>query len=543
MKKADGKKAMYETSRWNRLKESVNENLTGLMVCMAVIMVVFGGQRIQPVNAAVTLTSSAIKNAAESKVGQSFQNNLCLRFVEQVYQGLGVNRPHLCCAYRSGSKYIVSSSSSNIPVGATVYFGNCAKGPCRSCGSRYYGHVGIYVGDGYFVHATGGRVQKTRLSSWANKYRGYGYSGNFTIRNDGSNSQSLGSNSNDNGREKPVINDVKITDISSDHIKFNFSTNEVTDFVRIVFINAANNQQDKEDLYDAQSKIYTVDKGFDISAGNQFYIRIYAYTKKNGNYINETLHAMTYGSVIGMVQLPKASIDFIQYSEHVPSSTLIMNDAAIGWIAVKGTEIDRISAMLNGKEMELDKLYRQDVEKVYPDYNCCGYSLDVSMADLVNGSNSFSIQVHLSNGETRDISSGTILADKVNIFDAKYFYNKYASVNSQVRAIGISNEKELERYWYSKGIAMGMDPSAAFSFSVYKKCNADVVKVFGSSNEGLFSHLICFTLSGNGEFRRVSDHLELSVYRESNRDLGKMTTRQLMEHYAKYGYYEKRKAI
>lgn len=57
-------------------------------------------------------------------------------------------------------------------------------GPCSRCGSTYYGHIGIYVGDGYFVHATGGSVQKSQLSSWANKYRGWGYCGNFTLEDD-----------------------------------------------------------------------------------------------------------------------------------------------------------------------------------------------------------------------------------------------------------------------------------------------------------------------------------------------------------------------
>jgi hypothetical protein len=75
-------------------------------------------------------------------------------------------------------------NSTDIPVGATVYFGNCGGGPCSSCGSSYYGHVGIYVGDGYFVHATGGKVLKSTLSSWGNKYRGWGYCGNFTLKNE-----------------------------------------------------------------------------------------------------------------------------------------------------------------------------------------------------------------------------------------------------------------------------------------------------------------------------------------------------------------------
>lgn len=118
-------------------------------------------------------------NLASSKVGQSYANGMCERFVEETYQAVGVKRVYMCCASHSGDKYIRSTSSSNIPVGATVYFGRCGGGSCRSCGNQYYGHVGIYVGNGYFVHATGGRVQKSTISSWGSKYRGWGYYANF----------------------------------------------------------------------------------------------------------------------------------------------------------------------------------------------------------------------------------------------------------------------------------------------------------------------------------------------------------------------------
>ncbi len=131
--------------------------------------------------AAVTLQSSTIRDYVLAKVGKNYANGQCLRFVEECYQNLGGSRPYNCCASKSGNSYIKSTNFNNIPIGATVYFGNCGGGPCRRCGSSYYGHVGIYVGDGYFVHATGGKVKKSTMSSWRNKYRGYGYCGNFTL--------------------------------------------------------------------------------------------------------------------------------------------------------------------------------------------------------------------------------------------------------------------------------------------------------------------------------------------------------------------------
>lgn len=160
------------------MKKIVTKMIAMLMVCICIYappdMEVY----------AATLTSSSIQSYVLDQVGNKYGNGYCLRFVEECYQNLGGARPYNCCASNSGNNYIIDTNSSNIPIGATVYFGNCGGGPCSRCGSAYYGHVGIYVGDGYFVHASGGRVQKSTLSSWSNKYRGWGYCGNFTLVED-----------------------------------------------------------------------------------------------------------------------------------------------------------------------------------------------------------------------------------------------------------------------------------------------------------------------------------------------------------------------
>lgn len=142
--------------------------------------------------AAVQLDSQTIADYANRRVGSTYPSGYCLRFVEESYQDLGADRPYNCCAYKSGSTYIVSTGRDNIPIGATVYFGNCGGGPCKRCGSAYYGHVGIYVGNGYFVHATGGKVQKSAISSWSNKYRGWGYCGGFFLRKEENNHIPMG---------------------------------------------------------------------------------------------------------------------------------------------------------------------------------------------------------------------------------------------------------------------------------------------------------------------------------------------------------------
>lgn len=148
-----------------------------LSIILIVSLLPYQAEHVQ----AAVLQSSVIKSYAESKEGQSYPDRMCLQFVEECYQALGAARPYNCCASKSGNNYIRSTSSADIPVGATVYFGNCGGGPCRTCGSSYFGHAGIYVGNGYFIHASGGRVQKSSISSWANKYRGYGYCGNFSL--------------------------------------------------------------------------------------------------------------------------------------------------------------------------------------------------------------------------------------------------------------------------------------------------------------------------------------------------------------------------
>lgn len=160
------------------------KKIISMILTCAMILTQFSVIKPESVSAGVTLKSSTIKSAALAREGNYYPNGYCLKFVEEFYQQLGASRPYSCCASKSGNTFIRSQSRTDIPIGATVYFGNCGGGPCKSCGSRYYGHVGIYVGDGYFVHATGGKVQKSSLSSWANKYRGYGYCGNFNLEQD-----------------------------------------------------------------------------------------------------------------------------------------------------------------------------------------------------------------------------------------------------------------------------------------------------------------------------------------------------------------------
>lgn len=155
-----------------------------LLSIFVVFAMLIGLISIIPINASaanVNLSTAQVQSYFNGRVGESYPSGKCLAFVADCWNALGATRSSTCCAYNYGSSHIKSTSFDNIPIGADVFFGSCGGGPCGSCGASYYSHIGVYVGDGYFVHATGGTVQKSLMSSWKSKYRGWGYHSNVTI--------------------------------------------------------------------------------------------------------------------------------------------------------------------------------------------------------------------------------------------------------------------------------------------------------------------------------------------------------------------------
>lgn len=151
----------------------------------AIVILPEESEEVKKLNAGnVTLTTTQIVAYMEGRVGNSYPNGKCLAFVADCFNALGATRSSTCCAYNYGSSHITSTDINNIPVGADVFFGQCGGGPCSTCKASYYGHIGVYVGNGYFVHATGGTVQKSTVSSWASKFRGWGYHGGITVVSD-----------------------------------------------------------------------------------------------------------------------------------------------------------------------------------------------------------------------------------------------------------------------------------------------------------------------------------------------------------------------
>lgn len=90
----------------------------------------------------------------------------CQRFVRHCYEAAGLSGS-AGSAKEAGDKWIVSTSKTNIPVGAAVYFTN----------GNSNGHVGIYIGNNKMRHVwSKGRVCETSINV-ASGYRGWGWHG------------------------------------------------------------------------------------------------------------------------------------------------------------------------------------------------------------------------------------------------------------------------------------------------------------------------------------------------------------------------------
>ena len=141
------------------------------------------------VSAEKTVTGQQVAEYAKSLVGNNtygglYGSGLCLAFVRRVFVDLGGSSSTSCCAKKYADSYLQSTSKDNIPVGADVFFHN-KTGNCATCGQNC-GHIGIYVGNGEYVDAAGGKINKKKLSTYISDYSGWGYHGGITIANDSS---------------------------------------------------------------------------------------------------------------------------------------------------------------------------------------------------------------------------------------------------------------------------------------------------------------------------------------------------------------------
>ena len=119
-------------------------------------------------------------------IAQDYQNygitapaGYCEMWAEQVYRAAGVQVNNWCCAGRNRVTNVVSTDSSNIPVGAMVYNDPAVYNSHTTCGCGLNaGHVGIYIGNGMIISNIGGSSTDT-LESWTSYYGfgGWGWGG------------------------------------------------------------------------------------------------------------------------------------------------------------------------------------------------------------------------------------------------------------------------------------------------------------------------------------------------------------------------------
>lgn len=118
-----------------------------------------------------------------SKNGIKTRGGGCLAFTNDILAATGLSIKRADCARCAGDYFGVSNDWGSIPVGAEIY--------CLA--SQQYGHVGIYIGNGYVVHCTtykssdstllktvpGGYVLKQSLTSFISSYNAkcWGFSG------------------------------------------------------------------------------------------------------------------------------------------------------------------------------------------------------------------------------------------------------------------------------------------------------------------------------------------------------------------------------
>ena len=93
----------------------------------------------------------------------------CLKFVQDCYISAGYTPIYLQTAYQAGTAWTISTSSSNIPVGALVFYDYTWHSTA--------GHVGIYAGNGkmYDAESAYGGVKLRNFSTKG--YRGWGWYG------------------------------------------------------------------------------------------------------------------------------------------------------------------------------------------------------------------------------------------------------------------------------------------------------------------------------------------------------------------------------
>ena len=168
--------------RW--MQKILNGILTAFLVVG--LVGVLPPEKVQAAN--VVLSPDHVARYFNSKVGSTVQAASCLAFIADGFADMGATRSSASCAYEYGLAHLQSTSMDNIPIGADVFlkWGSTYGGTKYMCPNGHYcHHIAVYVGDGYIVHTSGGKVIKQKLSSvlygGAVEFWGWGVHGNVTL--------------------------------------------------------------------------------------------------------------------------------------------------------------------------------------------------------------------------------------------------------------------------------------------------------------------------------------------------------------------------
>jgi uncharacterized repeat protein (TIGR02543 family) len=141
-----------------------------LSVLMALLMMFSIIPMIGIEASAMTQVEQALSYAANiAAYNPHAYDGLCLKFVGDCYESAGYGHYPIDTAYHAGDQWIISTSSTDIPVGALVFF--------DYSWNSYAGHVGIYAGNGkmYDAQSAYGGVQLRNFKTVG--YRGWGWYG------------------------------------------------------------------------------------------------------------------------------------------------------------------------------------------------------------------------------------------------------------------------------------------------------------------------------------------------------------------------------
>lgn len=152
----------------------------------------------------------------KSLLGSHSYDNLCQRFVRVCYEAAGIYGS-AASAREACNKWKQSSSKTDIPVGAAVYFFNSSDG-----------HVGIYLGNGEMIHAWGSKGVITSPIDICSNYQGWGWQGGTKPTGAGTTAASSSSDSSS------TVTETTKKEITSTVVKSIIGSGGVHKFVNIL---------------------------------------------------------------------------------------------------------------------------------------------------------------------------------------------------------------------------------------------------------------------------------------------------------------------